>query len=221
MTTATHNKTRSTNGHSQESSPVLSRAVQPPKRLAQPQPVRWTYEQYQKMTELGWFDGRRVELIGGEIIEMASMLHPHWLAGEKVEDALRAIFGVGYRVIVQKPLPLLKSFAPEPDIAIIRGALSDFAEGFPATALLVVEISDTTLRLDRTDKASLYAAAGIEDYWIVNLKARQLEVHRTPVEHAKAKFGWIYQEKTEFKETDSVSPVAAPESKITVADLLP
>ncbi len=78
-----------------------------------------------------------------------------------------------------------------------------------------------TLRLDRTDKASLYAAAGIEDYWIVNLKARKVEVHRAPVENEKAKFGWIYQEKTEYKEDDTVSPLAAPHAKIKVADLLP
>ena len=211
----THAKTKNANGKNK--APMFSHAVPP----TAPQPVRWTFEQYQKMAELGWFENKRVELIGGEIIEMASMLHPHWMAGEKAEDEVRRIFGVGYRIVIQKPLRVRNHSAPEPDIAVLKGGLSDFKDGLPTTAVLAVEISDATLRTDRTDKVSLYAAAGIEDYWIVNVKARKVEVHRVPVENTKAKFGWIYQEKTEYKEDQTISPLAAPQAKIKVADLLP
>jgi Uma2 family endonuclease len=214
----THAKTKSTNGTVKNGrTPLLSRAQRP----AKARPMHWSFNQYLKMAEWGWFEDRRVELIGGEIIEIASMLHPHWMAGEKVEDALRDIFGVGYRVVVQKPLRVRDDSAPEPDIAVLKGQLSDFENGLPTSALLVVEISDATLRTDRTDKASLYASAGIEDYWIVNLKARQLEIYRTPIESKKAKFGWDYKDKTTYKQDDTILPLAAPKAKIKVADLLP
>ena len=134
---------------------------------------------------------------------------------------LQQIFSDGFLVTVQLPVKLPHLSEPEPDVAVIRGTVNDYEDELPATAVLVVEISDTTLRLDRTTKASLYAAAGIEEYWIVNLKARQLEVHRTRVENAKTKFGRAYEEKTEFKEDDSLSPLAAPDAKIAVKDLLP
>ena len=221
MATATRTKNQTTNGKGKPPL-ALSRVTQPNKmRPAKPRPLRWTYEQYQKLTELGWFNERRVELIGGEIIEMAAMHEPHWVAGGLTETRLRTVFDVQYIIVVQKPLHLPAESAPEPDVAVVRGNWRDFNRGLPTTAVLVVEISDATLHYDRTTKASLYAAAGIEDYWIVNLKARQLEVHRTPIEHAKAKFGWIYEHKTEFKATDSVSPLAAPQAEIKVADLLP
>ena len=216
MSTATRIKTKSTNGHT-KAPPVLSRVVRP----AKPHPLRWTHEQYHQMAERGYFEGKRVELIGGEIIQMAPMLSPHWAGVMLAHKILQQIFNDDFIVTVQLPVKLPNISEPEPDVAIIRGAIRDFSESLPQTAVLIIEISDTTLHYDRTTKASLYAAAGVEDYWIVNLKARQVEVHRTPIEHAKAKFGWTYQDKTEFKAEDSVSPLAASEAKIKVADLLP
>lgn len=211
----THAKNQKFNGKSK--APLFSRAARPTKW----QPMRWTHKQYHEMAERGYFEGKRVELIGGEIIEMAPMLSAHWTSVVLVNEKMREVFANGFLVTVQLPLKLPNISEPEPDIAIIRGSLRDFADGLPQTAVLVIEISDSTLRLDRTDKASLYAAAGIEDYWIVNVKARKMEVHRAPVENEKAKFGWIYQEKTEYKEDDTASPLAAPHAKIKVADLLP
>ena len=216
----THTKTKTTNGKVQPS--VLSRITHPDKmRPSKPRPVRWSYKQYQKMTALGWFDHMRVELIGGEVIEMAAMHEPHWVAGVLVEEVMRGVFGSGFIVVVQKPLHLPADSAPEPDVAIVRGAIRDFTEDLPTTADLIIEISYSTLHYDRTDKSSLYASAGIEDYWIVNLKARQLEIYRTPIESKKAKFGWDYKDKINYKKEDTISPLAAPKAKIKVADLLP
>ncbi|MGH9832619.1 MAG: Uma2 family endonuclease, partial [Blastocatellia bacterium] len=86
---------------------------------------------------------------------------------------------------------------------------------------LVVEIADGSLDFDRGEKASLYAKAGIADYWIVNLQDRQVEVYRRPMVDANARFGFNYADKMIFKEDDPVKPLAKPKASIVVADLLP
>ena len=93
--------------------------------------------------------------------------------------------------------------------------------GNPTTALLIVEVSETTLAFDRRHKASLYAAAGIADYWIVNLVQRQLEVYRSPVSDAAQLFGFGYSSRTILDAGDAVAPLAAPKANVAVADLLP
>jgi Uma2 family endonuclease len=192
-----------------------------PEEPPYPRPWRCTHKQYHKMAGLGWFEGRRVELIGGEITEIAPMLSPHWATVGLTAQAIGQVFVQNYIVTVQLPLKLPRISEPEPDVAVVRGTWRDYNENLPTTAVLVVEISDTTLRRDRTDKASLYTSAGIEDYWIVNLKAQQVEIYRTPIESKKAKFGWDYKGKTTYKKEDTISPLAAPKAKIKVADLLP
>jgi Uma2 family endonuclease len=87
--------------------------------------------------------------------------------------------------------------------------------------VLVVEVAESSLRRDREDKGSLYARAGIGDYWIVNLVDRVLEVFRAPGPESAAPFGWRYQTVTIIGSEGSVTPLAAPGSRIPVADLLP
>jgi Uma2 family endonuclease len=216
MTPPTKTKTSST-GTSKKASLALSRA----ERAPEPKPIEWTHERYHEMSDEGYFEGKRVELIGGEIIEMASLTSSHWECVNLAQAQIRQVFASGYIVTTRLPVKLPHISEPEPDVAVMRGSWRDFADGPPQTALLIVEVSDATLRLDRMIKSSLYAAAGIQDYWIVNLRARRLEVHRSPVESAKGKFGWVYQEKVEYKEDETISPLAAPEAEIQVADLLP
>ena len=103
---------------------------------------------------------------------------------------------------------------PEPDIAVVTGNIRDYVEHHPTTALLIVEISDATLQFDRTKKAELYARSGIVEYWIVNLKARQLEVRREP-QNGK------YAKTETLTEKQNVATLAMPKKKIKVADLLP
>ena len=93
--------------------------------------------------------------------------------------------------------------------------------GHPKTALLVIEVSDTTLPFDRNRKASLYAAAGIADYWIINLMDRQLEVLRQPIADASAPHGLTYGQTQILKSGEAIAPLAAPTSQIAVTDLLP
>jgi Uma2 family endonuclease len=180
---------------------------------------RWTRDEYYKMAELGFFYGKRVELIEGEIIEMSPMNKPHATAVRVVLDALRKIFVEGYVIDSQLPMSFSKRSEPEPDVAVIKGGIRDFEKSHPKTAELIVEVSDSTLRFDRTKKAALYAQNKIQDYWILNLKNRCLEVYRQAKKDKK--LGYIYTESRIFTETDKVSPLAAPDAKIKVADLLP
>ncbi len=189
---------------------------------AAPHPRLWTREEYYKMAEAGVFQpGERVELIGGRIVAMSPQNSPHFTAIRLAEDVLRTIFGTGHEVRVQGPLDLSPSSQPEPDIAVVRGRARDYASAHPTTALLVVEISESTLSFDRGEKASLYASAGIPEYWVVNLLDRRLEVHRDPVPMPGQLYGYGYQTCTHYFAADGAAPLAAPQGTVKVADLLP
>lgn len=181
--------------------------------------IKWTKEEYYKMAELGFFHGKRVELIEGEIIEMSPMKSPHATAVSLVYEILREIFDNNYFIRNQQPLSFSKITEPEPDLAVIKGKIRDFNTAHPKTAELVVEISDATLYFDRGTKSNLYAKNKIQDYWIVNLKDKRLEVYRRPIKDKKS--GYIYSEIQIFTEQDEVSPLAASDAKIKVSDLLP
>ncbi|MBI3799790.1 MAG: Uma2 family endonuclease, partial [Deltaproteobacteria bacterium] len=182
---------------------------------AVPHPRLWTREEYYKMAEAGVFrPGERVELIGGRIVTMSPQNSPHFTAICLAEDALRAIFGTGYVVRVQGPLDLNPSSQPEPDIAIVRGSVRDHAHAHPTTALLVVEVSESSLAFDRGEKASLYASADIPECWIVNLPDHRLEVYRDPVPMTKQPYGYGYRTCTHYFAADLVTPLAVPQGAL-------
>lgn len=173
---------------------------------------RWTAAQYERLAEMGFFDDKRVELIDGEILEMAAMNSPHRIAILKTDAALRRIFP---SKLLAAQLPLrIEDSEPEPDFAVLEGTIEDYRDDHPGSALLVVEISDATLQFDRTRKAALYARAEIPEYWIVNLKTREVEVLRAP---KNGKYGT----KIVVKENESVTPVTATDASVEVKDLLP
>jgi Uma2 family endonuclease len=185
--------------------------------VAEPALRRWTVAEYYQAAEAGVFNPEeRLELIEGEIFRMSPQDSPHATGCDLTEDALREIFGRGYRVRTQKPLSLGDDSVPEPDLAVVRGNVRDFAIAHPATAVLVVEVADSSLRFDRGRKARLYARAGIPDYWILNLPGRVLEVHRDPDPG-----NGLYRQITRHGENESVSPLVAPAAAILVRDLLP
>jgi Uma2 family endonuclease len=192
-----------------------------PSSLRNPQPVLWTCEQFHDLGAGGWFDHKHVMLIDGVILEMPLANPPHATAEALTEEALRRIFTTGYVVRTEKPLPLGQSTDPVPDVAVVAGSIRDFAQAHPTTAVLVVEISDSSLDYDTTDKASLYAAAGIADYWVVDLVNRRLVVMRDPVVDAAARHGSRYSTMNAFVVGQSVAPLAVPAATIAVADLLP
>jgi Uma2 family endonuclease len=186
-----------------------------------PRPYRWTREEYLQMIDLGWFADKRVELIRGEVIEMPSQYDLHLAAIIKGLDALRLAFGSGYTVRPQGSLDLSPHGIPDPDLAVTVGSLAGVARTIAKSALLVVEVSDSSLAYDRNHKAPLYSAGGIADYWIVNLVQCQLEVYRDPVADSTQLFGFRYNSRMILDPADVVSPLAAPQASIAVADLLP
>jgi hypothetical protein len=110
---------------------------------------------------------------------------------------------------------------PLPDLAIVQGSPRDYAGGHPTTAALVVEVSDTTLRIDLTEKAERYPTALIADYWVLDLTARQLRVLRNPKQLPKGLGATAYSTQLTFGPTDRLAPLAAPQSSVLVGDLLP
>jgi Uma2 family endonuclease len=182
----------------------------------------WTREEYYKMADAGIFrPNEHVQLIGGKIVTMSPQNSPHATCLILVSDALRAIFTSGYVIRIQLPLDLSPSSQPEPDIALVLGKARDYAKVHPTTALLVVEGSESTLAFDRGEKASLYASAGIPEYWVVNLRNQQLEVYRDPVPIPGEPYGYGYRSSSQFVAGDTVTPLANSQGVIQVADLLP
>lgn len=189
---------------------------------AMPQKRLWTREEYYQMAEANILaPGERVELIEGEIIQMPSQKPSHSTGILTAQEALRTAFGSGFNVRPQLPLSLELASEPEPDIAVVPGSLRDYRTAHPSTALLVVEVSDTTLVFDRREKASLYARASIREYWVVNLPEQVVEVHRDPRPNPDMPFDYGYSQITFHQAGDTISPLAAPNAAIPVAELLP
>jgi Uma2 family endonuclease len=189
---------------------------------AEPWLLRWRREDYYRLCHEEWFLERRVQLIGGEIMEFGPSHNWHDAGVALTHDELRKAFGSGYWVRVHGSLDVSDCSVPDPDLAVIAGSPRQYrTQGNPETALLVVEVSEATLWFDRDPKASLYASANVADYWIVNLVQRQLEVYRDPVADITQMFGFRYNSRAILDPPDKVSPLAVPQASITVADLLP
>jgi len=183
---------------------------------------RWTRDEYEKMLEAGVFSpDERVELIDGEILKMTPQKSALATAISLTGDALRTAFDAGYHVRTQLPLAVDPYSEPEPDVAVVLGRPRDYRLAHPATALLIVEVADATLRHDRKRKGSLYARAGVPEYWIVNLLDRRLELYRDPVLATEARYGWEYQTVRLYASEQEVAPLGATHARIAVQDLLP
>ena len=156
----------------------------------------------------------KLELIDGEIYDVSPQSSRYATAIRLVEDALRQAFGSGFDVRVQLPAALDASSEPEPDVAVVEGGPRDYLDAHPTTALLTVEVSDTSLAFDRTTKQATYARNGIPEYWIVNLIDRQIEVHRQPE-------GNVYAQVDKLTAPGRITPLSRPDHSMAVHDLLP
>ena len=188
---------------------------------ADPKPYRWTREDYYKLGEMGILTNKNVELIEGEVIEMSPIYSPHMTGVTLADDVMREVFGKGWVVRAQGPLSLGTDSDPQPDVAVVTGKTRDFRNAHPSTAALVIEVTVSSLDYDRKQKSSIYAKAGIKDYWIVNVQDEQLEVYRRPIADGNGEYGFIYAQALILKKGDVVKPLAKPKATITVADLLP
>jgi len=194
--------------------------VSPPSRAAV-QAYRFTATEFDQMGDMGWFEGRRAFLLDGAILEQGPMNPLHADGVVLVNEALRAIFGIGFVVRPQLPLQVDAYNNPMPDCAVVAGNPRAFLGRHPTTAELVVEVSDSTLAIDMTEKAERYATAGIADYWVLDLVGRRLLVYRDPAPLPVGLGASAYRKQQAFAPTDRVSPLAAPNSSILVADMLP
>jgi Uma2 family endonuclease len=182
---------------------------------------RWTRLEYERLIDLGAFGPEeRLELIGGHLVVREPQGRPHSTGIRLVAGTLRAAFGPDWNVEAQLPVALDEESEPEPDVAVVAGGPRDYLASHPSHPALVVEIALTSLALDRGEKASLYARAGVADYWIVNLVDNLLEVYREPQADPDAPHGWRYGSTTTLRIGDVVAPLALPHRSIPVSDLL-
>ena len=149
---------------------------------------------------------------------MPAQKNAHYCAVEQAKKLLEDAFGPKYWVRAQATLSLGPRSVPDPDVAVVPGPRRANA-AYPTTALIVVEVSDSTLWLDRNRKAQVYAKAGIADYWIVNLVDRQAEVHRDPVSKPASGGPARYATVQICKPGEFIVPLAAPRARVAVTDL--
>ena len=183
---------------------------------------RWSRAEYDRLIEMGFFQPRDpIELIGGQLVVAEPQGSYHFTAIQAVEEVLRTTFGPGWQVRGQGPVALDEESEPEPDVAVVPGSFRDYVAGHPSRPALVVEVSESSLAFDRHHKGSVYARAGLVDYWIVNLVDRVLEIYRDPVQDPAAAFGWRYRSVESFGPGAFISPLALSAARIRVVDLLP
>ncbi len=166
-------------------------------------------EEYHRLDEFNE-NGRRTELIRGILIEKMSKSPQHCSIAKYLCDIIAACLPPGFVVRHEDPLTLGDS-EPEPDVAVVRGGKADFVQAHPTTAELVVEVAVSSAALDR-ENASLYAEAGVKEYWIIIGTTRQVEAYRRP-ENGR------YQDKCLFGPDDTLECGAVPALRIRVADI--
>lgn len=182
---------------------------------------RWKRIEYERLVDLGLFQGDPVELIGGHLVVAEPQGSAHATAVGAADDALRAVLPPGWMVRAQMPLALDDESSPEPDLVVVSGVRADYRHAHPARPALALEVADSSLDFDREHKGSLYARAGVQDYWIVNLIERVLEVYRDPGPDPSAHEGWRYRSVERLAPPSIVVPLALPAARIAIADLLP
>jgi Uma2 family endonuclease len=182
---------------------------------------RWRRVEYERLVDLGIFAGERLELLDGLLVVREPQGSPHAAMVEEIGRVLAAAFGEGWHCRHHAPLALGEHSEPEPDVAVVAGLPLDYVAAHPSTAALVVEVADSSLRLDRRFKANIYARAGLPEYWIVNLAARTLEVYRDPQPAPEAANDSTYRSADVLSLPAEVTPLGAPGARIPLADLLP
>lgn len=175
---------------------------------------RWSLAEYHQMAQTGLLDETdRVELIEGELIDMAPIGSKHAFSVDSIARALQLGAGKAFLVRVQNPILLGEHSEPQPDIAVVKD--KNYSEAHPCAeeVMLVVEVSDTTLAYDRDVKLSLYARHGIPEVWLLDVNAGELTVYREPAEGQ-------YRLIRKPTRAEAVSPVLVPAVAISLAEAL-
>jgi Uma2 family endonuclease len=183
---------------------------------------RFSVSEYHRLIELGILtEDDNLELLDGYLVHKMSRNPPHDAAIQKALKKWLRLLPPGWDLRVQSAITLTES-EPEPDFAIVRGDETTYVARHPSPADigLVIEVSDSTLQGDRDDKGSIYAEAGIDCYWIVNLIDRQVEVYTVPSSPGTAP---RYGNRVDHRGSDTVSILLGGTAliQISVQDLLP
>jgi Uma2 family endonuclease len=177
---------------------------------------RFTVDEYQRMGEAGVFhEDDRVELLDGRIVEMTPIGSEHAGCVKQLCQLLYAAAGRAITVGVQDPLVLGTYSTPQPDIAVLKPRPEGYRKRHPHAddCFLVVEVADTSVASDRSDKVPLYAHAGIPEVWLVNLPAGSIEVYRTP------QAGRFTDVRT-ARRGETLTPLRLPAVALSVDDIL-
>ncbi len=183
---------------------------------------RFTLADYHRLIKLGFLtEDDRVELIRGELVQMAAKGTSHSVCNSKLVRELEKLIGDRAVIRGQEPIILSTDSEPEPDIVIARGQPDDYLSNHPYAAdiLLVIEVSDSSLEYDQSVKLSLYAEEQIQNYWIFNLVANQLERYSQPYCDAQGKFG--YRVKQIVLRNESVPLPGFPELSLDLNHVFP
>jgi Uma2 family endonuclease len=176
----------------------------------------FTTDDVLKMAETGLFgDAERIELIDGEIFEMTPVGVRHVICVNRATAFFGEAFGRAAIVSIQNPVHLNIHNMPQPDVVVFKSKDDFYASGgpTPSDVLFLVEVSDTTLRRDRNVKLPKFAASGIPEVWIEDLKHDLILVFRDPE-------GSQYRTQFTVRRGDSISPIAFPKSAFLVDDLI-
>lgn len=176
---------------------------------------RFTRAQYEQMVHAGVLaPDDRLELLDGEIIDVAPQKSRHATAVSLVGEALRSTLPEGGHIRAQLAFNLDERSQPEPDVAVVPGLPRDYRDAHPGRALLIVEVADSTLSWGRGRKLAAYARAGVPEYWILDLNGEALEVCRAPL-------GDDDVQRFVLRGGECVAPLHAQGGSVAVADLLP
>ena len=176
----------------------------------------FTVKEYDRFIEAGVLtEDDPVELINGEVIKMSPISSPH--AGCVARLSMLLSFRLGQQVVIwtQNPIHVDRYSEPEPDVAVLKYRADFYSESLPSPAdvLLLIEVAETSLSYDRRVKVPLYAKAGIQEVWVVDVEAKLIYGYRTPV---KGK----YQETYVVKRGETITPVAFPEIVLQVDEII-
>ena len=164
------------------------------------------------MVELGLFEDERIELLAGVLVEMSPQGVGHSHAVCQLNE--RFVIGLRGRARIGPQVPLALSDHSEPEPDLVVSPPGDYTREHPSEALLIIEVADSSLRKDRRIKGVLYAAAGVPEYWIVNLVDGVFEVHRDPQATG-------YGSVARVGRGESVAPLRFPDLIVRVDDILP
>ncbi|WP_353656342.1 Uma2 family endonuclease [Geitlerinema sp. P-1104] len=176
--------------------------------------IQWTVEDYHQIVKTGILDDRPVELLAGDIVTMAPEAEPHAFFSSEAGAYLTRLLGDRAFLRHAKPITLPNQSEPEPDLAIVQPLGREYLSHhpYPENIFWVIEYANTSLEKDSTIKYHIYAEAGIPEYWLVNLRTRELVVHRNPR-------GREYESR-QILQDGTISPLAFPDITIPVETLI-